>query len=268
MEKELEYKERSIIIKPVVKAKFAGQSSYSNTRTSIEGAELGKGGYKTGLTREEEVKFETALNLPKGTLARSNKAFWGTLLNLSLPNDKPFYMTIGSLEDELKYRVILNSSKIANNEVELSKNPMAEFYIEDAEAKAQVEEKVINYKMEANEAFAKLTGEEKKGFLKLYGKKGVNGMSDVVIKTQLFKEVETNPEKFIAYVTNPDIKLRIEIEEMLEMGTLLKKGQYYQFEDEVIGNSIDAVIGFFKDYKNQSIKIAAKGATQTKKKED
>lgn len=264
----MEVQTKSIVIKPVVKAKFSGQSSYSNTRTSLEGAQLGKGGYKTGLTREEEVKFAEELNLPKGTLSKSNKEFWGSILNLSLPNDKPFYMTIDSLMDEIRYRVLLEHDAIANNELLLAKNPRAEFYIEDAEAKAKSEEIGINYKMEANEAFSKLTGEEKKGFLKLYGKKGVSNMSDIVVKTQLFKEVEVNPEKFISLVSNPDIKTRIEIEEMLEAGTLLKKGQYYQFEDEVIGNSIDAVIGFFKDYKNQSIKIAAKAATQSKKKED
>lgn len=263
----MEVKTRTIIIKPVIKAKFSGQSSYSNTHTTIEGAQLGKGGYKTGLTKEEEIKFAEELNLPKGTLSKQNKEFWGNVLQLHLPNDKPFYFTIDSLIDEIKFKVISEHGLIANNEVELGKNPNALFYIEDKESKAKAEETVINYKMEAGEKFSSLTGSEKKGILKLYNKRGVDDMSDVVIKTMLFKEVESDPKKFLALCNNPDIQLMIEVEEMLEAGTLEKKGQYYKFENEIIGNSVEGVINFFKDYKNQSIKIAAKNATDKKKKE-
>lgn len=263
----MEVQTRTIVIKPVTKAKFSGQSSYSNTHTVYEGAQLGKGGYKTGLTKEEEIKFAEELNLPKGTLSRQNKEFWGSILQLNLPNDKPYYFTIDSLIDEIKFKVIQQHSSIANNELELAKNPHCEFYIEDKESKAKVEETAINFKMEATEKFMELTGEQKKGILKLYGKRGVNDMSDVMIKTQLFKEVEADPKKFLILCKNPDITLRIEIEDMLEAGVLLKKGQYYQFEEEVIGNSIDAVIAFFKDYKNQSLKIAAKTASDKKKKD-
>jgi hypothetical protein len=260
----MEEKVKTLVIKPVVKSKFSGQSSYSGTHTVYEGAQLGKGGYKTGLTREEEIKFAEELNLPKGTLSRQNKDFWGSMLHLNLPNDKPYYFTVDSLIDELRLRVIKNHSAIAPNELELAKNPNAEFYIEDAEAKAKGEEIVINFKMEAGEKFSSLSVVEKKGILKLYGKKGVDDMSETVIKTQLFKEVETNPKKFLELCNNPDIELMIEIQDMLETGVLVKKGQFYTFENETIGNSVEAVITFFKDMKNQSIKIAAKQATKKK----
>ncbi len=270
-------KVKQIVIKPVVKSKFAGLSSYSNTRTSLEGAQLGSSGYKTGLSKKEEQEFEEALSLKKGELAKSNGTFWGSVLNISFPNDKAYYMTIDpdNVMDVIKYKVLLNHSRVANNEVEMLSNPMVEFYIEDNEAKAKIEEVQINYKMEAGEEFSKLTGEDKKGILKLYGKKGVNDLSDLVIKTKLYKEMETNPNKFLQLVRDKDIKLRIEIEEMLEAGVLSKKGQYYVFnnstnlgEPEVIGSSIDEVVGYFKDYKNQSIKIAAKVATKDKQKEN
>lgn len=261
----MEDKVKTIIIKPVVKAKFSGQSSYSNTHTVYEGAQLGKGGYKTGLTRDEEIKFAEELNLPKGTLSRQNKDFWGSMLHLNLPNDKPYFFTVDSLIDELRLRVILNHSAIASNELDLAKNPNAEFYIEDAEAKAKGEEIVINFKMEAGEKFSSLTSVEKKGILKLYNKKGVDDMSDTMVKTQLFKEVESDPKKFLSLCTNPDLELMIDIQNMLETGVLIKKGQYYNFEKEMIGNSMDAVIAFFKDYKNQGIKIAAKEASKKSK---
>ena len=259
---------KTIIIKPVNRVKFAGQSSYSGTHTSFEGAQIGHSGYKTGLTVKEEKEFEERLGLKPGTLASDNKKFWGSVLNLSLPNDKAYYMTVRSAMDELKLKVIKEHSLIANNELELAKNPRAGFYIEDLESKAEIEELVMDSKLAAHELFMELSGTDKKSYLKLFGKKGVNEMSDKVVKTTLFKEIEANPEKFIALVSNPDIKVRIEIEEMLETGIISKRGQYYNFENEVIGNSVDAVVDFFKDYKNQSLKMAAKAATKDKVKKN
>jgi hypothetical protein len=70
----------------------------------------------------------------------------------------------------------------------------------------------------------------------------------------------------MSFVDNPDIKLRIDIQDMLEAGTLQKKGNYYHFNDEVIGASIDLVVAYFKDVTNQSIAIAAKTETANRKK--
>lgn len=257
---------KQIVIKPVVKAKFAGISAHSNTKTALEGAQLGKGGYKTGLTREEEAHYEQALNKPKGFFSKDNTEFWSSVLNLSLPNDKAYYFVIDSLMDEIKYKVILQHSAIANNELELAKNPQALFYIEDKEAKAKIEEVAIDFLIEAQEAFMELTTDEKKGYLRLYGKKGVQELSDRIIKTELFKEVNKDPKKFLDLTRDTDVKLRISIEEMLESGVLTKRGSYYNFENEVIGNSVDAVVSFFKDLKNQSLKIAAENATNKIKK--
>ncbi len=254
---------KQIIIKPVVRAKFSGISSYSGAHQVIEGAQLGRSGYKTGLTKEEEKQYEDLLGKPKGYLsADADNKFWATILNLNLPLDKAFIFPVVSIMDEIKLRVILNHSRIANNELELTKNPGAEFYIEDKEAKAKIEELAIDSLMEANEAFNELTTDEKKGYLKLYNKKGVEQLSDRLVKTELYKEVNKDPKKFLALKSNPDISLRISIEDMLEAGTVSKKGSFYYFEQEVIGNSIDAVVSFFKDVKNQSLKIAALQVTK------
>lgn len=264
MEKETQVKQ--IVIRPVVKAKFSGISAHSNTKTAFEGAQIGKNGYKTGLTREDEKYYEKELNKPNGYFGKDNKEFWASVLNLSLPNDKSYFFTIDSLMDEIKYKVILQHSLIANNELELAKNPTALFFIEDKEAKAEVEEIAINYLMEAHDAFSELTIDKKKGYLKLYGKKGVEELSDRIIKTELFKKVNEDPKQFLLLIKNPDIDLRIEIEDMLENGVLVKKNSYYNFNDEVIGNTIDSVISFFKDHRNQSIKIAAIQTTKQVKK--
>ena len=254
--------QREYTIVPVAREKFSGHSAYPNTGTSFEGAQLGAEGYKTGLSIAEEVEFCKELGLATGTLAKSNSTFWSTILNLRLSNDKSNTYRIGSLMDEIKYRVLCNMNRIAKDKGALAKNPRAEFYIEDVEAAAKEEEKILNVKMESMDAFRDLSSSEKKGYLKLYGRRGTNAMSDAFINTSLFNEIDKNPNKFLNFRQNPDISLRIDIEEMLEARTLVKKGTFYSFEDEVIGSSIDSVISFFKDPKRQSIKIAAKIATK------
>lgn len=256
---EVEVKE--VVIKPATKIKFSGVSSYTNTRTTIEGAQIGKGGsYKTGLTPKEEEEFCEKLGLPKGTLNKNNGAFWGHVLDLSLPMDKAYTFTVASDMDELKLKVLMQHDLIANNELELAKNPKAQFFIEDKEAKAKIEELSIDLNFQASEAFYGLTNDERKGYLKLYGKTGVDTMSEKIIKTELYKEITKDPKKFLDFTKNPDITLRIEIQDMIESGAIKKKGAYYQFEDEIIGTSVDAIVAFFKDVRNQSIKIAAKNA--------
>lgn len=248
--------EKQIIIRPVVKPKFSGISNHAKTVTVLTGAQIGMntGLYKTGLTPEEETKYETELNLPKGTLGKRS-SFWGEL-EIRLFNDKPTYFTIVSPMDELKAKVIYEHSAIANNELELSKNPLAEFYIEDLESKAKLEEVKIDLTYEANQALMDTTIDEKRSYLRLYNVKGVNNLSERVIKTELFKRVNADPAKFLNFVNNPDLSTMILIEELMEAGKITRKGSYYMYEKEVIGSSIEAAIAYFKDIKNQSLKIA------------
>lgn len=265
----MEIKQRQIVIKPINRPQFSGINAHARTVLAIDGAQLDKtGSYKTGLTVEEEAEYEVALNLPKGTLNKKNAAFWGNL-PVRLFKDKTTYFDIVSPMDELKFKSLIARSTIANNELEKNKNPFAEFYIEDAEAKAKVEEIAINFQFEAIEAFSHMTTDERKGYLKLYGKKGVDSLTDIIVKTELYKELMANPKKFLDLINDPDIKLRISIEEMLEAGSLKKKGNYYTFENETLGTSIESVIAYFKDIKNQSLKISIENEVKkTKDKKD
>ena len=65
-----------------------------------------------------------------------------------------------------------------------------------------------------------------------------------------------------------DLSTRIMIEELLEQGKLTKKSNYYVYEGESLGSSIEGVLEFFKDPKKQSIKIAAGQDVKNKPKKD
>ena len=260
-----EVNRRTVMIKAVERAGFHGKTAHMGTGTAFEGAQLGKQGYKTGLTIKQEEEYCKELGLPVGTLSKHNRDFWARALNIRIDHNKPYPFIVGGLLDEIKLGALLENNRVVKNELELKKNPRAEFYIVDKEAKAIVEEAAIDTKMSALNKLGELSATEQRGFLKLYGVRGLSDVSEAFVKTSLFKEVDKDPKRFMTLVNNPDIKLRIDIHEMLEEGKLQKKGNYYHFNDEMIGSSMDLVVAYFKDISNQSILIAVKAETKAKK---
>lgn len=258
--------EKQYIIKPVIKQRFSGQSSWNRAKASFEGAQLGKSGYKTGLTEKEEREYEKLLGLVEGTLNK-HSIYWATILNLSLPRDKAYYFNVGSPMDELKFKVLQQRDDVATSEIELAKKPQALFYIVDDEAKAKVNEVKMNKEFEAMEFLMESTADEKRSYAKLFGRKGVNDLSDKVVKTYLYEKIKESPDLFLTMTkNNPDLETKVLIAEMLEEGILTKKGSFYNYQGEVLGNSLDSVISFLKDAKNQSVVISSKDILKSKKK--
>lgn len=260
-------------IKPHVRNKFSGVSSLPKTRTVYTGAQLDRDGlYKTGLTPEEEIKFAEELGLPKGHFSKTNKDFWAHL-ELRLNNDKTTKFPTASIMDVVKFKALCERSNVAKNAAEVRNNPMVEFEVVDLEEAAKLVELEANMEMEASLMFSNTTTAEKKGIFKIInGKKklpmrGVDNLSETIIKAELYKELKLDPKLFIEVAGDKDIAVRVMIEELLEKGMLTKKGNYYVYEGESLGSSIDGVLEFFKDPKKQSIKIAAKQDLKQKEKE-
>jgi len=253
--KEIGFEIKSIVVKPVTRIKFSGVSAYSRTQIVI-GTELdGETGlYKTGLTPKEVKEFEDALSLPKGTL--NPKSDWWGSITIRLNQDKPTYFTFSGAMDEIKYRVLRASSKVANSELDISKSPNVGFYIDDPEAKAAVESAMIDYELDAIEEFTKSSIETKRSLLRIFGKKGLDDMSETMIKAELYKKMKSDPKQFVEFATDPNMKVRALLEECIEKRVLVKKGPYYYNGEDMIGSSTDEVIAYLTDIKNQTAKLA------------
>ncbi len=246
---------KTLVIRPITKLKFSGVSSYSKTKTVFTTQlDANTGLYKNGLTAAEEATFETELNLPKGTLNKKSP-YWGEL-EIILNNDKATFFTLMGPQDEIKERVIKAHSRIANSEFELSKLPGALFYIDDPEEKAKLESTVIEYKLSAIEKFQEATIEEKRSALRVFGKLGIDNMSETMVKAELFKEVEKNPKTFLETLRDPHMKERALLSEALEKKILVKKGHTFYNGEDPIGSSTDAAIEYLSDLKYQQVKLS------------
>lgn len=265
MNKEVNVKEPSgyiwegpteVQFKPVARAGYFGISSYAKSVTVL-GAEISKNGYKTGLTKQEEAYFENKLNLKLGELDRHSE-WWSDVFNtkhaLRLQNTKTTELVLDNPINQIKYKVALASSKIANSDIEKNK-PTCMFYIADEEAKAKMELEAFNYEFEGMGRIHKMTPEEKREALRLFGKKGLDTMTETMLNTELVRESKKNPKTFVETLDDKDIKTKAFILELLEKGLLKRKGNQYIHGEDTIAVSTEDCVDFFNDVKNQTLKL-------------
>ena len=261
----MEITARQYVIRPIIRNKFSGQSYYNKTQTVIGGAQLSANGlYKTGLTQKEETEFEAELNLPKGTLRKRNADFWGDM-EVRLRNDKLTIFNIVNAYDELRFRMLQEHDKIARTEHDVVGNSTALFYIYDPEAASKIEASKMEYEFMAIEAFNEATIEEKRGLLRIYGKRGVDSMSETMVKAELYKNVKADFKEFIRLVKAKDTPVKALLEALIEKDIIKKKGTYFYNGEDLLGSSTDEVVGYLSDSKNQAVKLALEGKLKPKK---
>ena len=245
-----------IKIRNAAKAGFFGISSYAKSVTVL-GCELSKTGFKTGLTPEEEKYYEQELGLKPGELNKHSK-WWSDVFNVThairLNNTKLTEILLDNPINQIKYKVLLQSSKVANSEIEKSK-PGILFYIDDVESKAKAELETFNYEFEGMGLIHKMSPEEKRSNLRLFGKKGLDTMSETMLNAQLVTECKKDPKKFVETLKDKDIATKAFIVELLEKKLLTRKGNYYLHGDDTIANSTEECVEYFNDIKNQSVKL-------------
>ncbi len=256
---------KQYVIRPIIRNKFSGQSYYNKTQTVIQGAQLSFNGlYKTGLSVNEEAEYEKELNLPKGTLNKRNAEFWGDM-EVRLRNDKITIFNIVTKYDELKFKMLQEHDWIANTEHDVLGNSTARFYIYDPEAASKIEDAKMEFEFEAMEAFLNTTVEQRRGLLRVFGKSGVDNMSETMVKTELFKEVKKDPKEFIKVVSSKTTPIKALLQALIEKNIVKKKGTYFYNGEDLIGSSTDEVVGYLADSKNQAIKLALENKLKPKK---
>lgn len=258
-------KVKEIIIKRIPRAGFFGLGAYDKSTESF-GCEqsIKDGRYKTGLTPEEAKEFEKKLGLKEGELAPYS-SWWGENIEFRFEKTKANTMIIDSPMNELRYKCLIASSKVAKSELEKHKNPNAIFYIVDEEAKAEIETANADIKFEAMEILMRLNPEERRSSLRLFGKKGVDSLSEIVVKNELVKQIDKNPKDFVHILSDKRLKVRMIAEELVDYGIIVKHGHYYKNGDDTIGASTEELIDYLEDLKNQSVFLAMKNRLKKKK---
>lgn len=256
-----------IKLKRINRAGFFGISAFPKTVT-VMGCEIGENGWLTGLTKEEEDYYEKELGLKSGELNKHSK-WWGEIFNtehnIRLDNTKPTNLYLDSNINKIKYKVLLASSKIANSEIEKSK-PNTLFFIDDQEAKAKSELKQFNFEFEGMKLITKATVEEKKSFLRLFGKAGLELMTEDILSSTLYSEMKKDPKRFFDIMTDKDANIKGFIRELEEFKLLRRTANKYFHGDDLIAHSTEEAVDYFNDIKNQPVKLMLETSLRKKKK--
>jgi hypothetical protein len=248
---------KEIKIRKIPRAGFFNIASFSRA-VEVLGAELNdKGSHNTGLTESEERHYEKELDLKVGELKPHSK-WWSEVFNVEhsirLRADKSNTLILDSPINEIKYKVLLASSKVANSEVEKNKAGTV-FYIDDIEAKAKKELETFNFEFEGMKLILKCTVEEKRGNLRLFGKKNTDLMSEDVLNAQLAQEMKKDPKNFFNIMTDKEIRTKAFIKELEERHLIKRTGNTYKYGEDIIGASTEECVAYFNDIKNQHIKL-------------
>ena len=201
------------------------------------------GNIYTGLSTADARRLEKALG---------KQEVWDTFAvkigkkDVILDTDRPL--------DELQYLFLKGHKRVADGLSNM--NPSKDYVLINKDAEAEQTNRINKAKREAYRELDKMSIEDMRKCLRLYGMKS-DTMSNELVEAKLSEQVETSPEKFmLKWVNNPNKEINFVIEEAIAKNIIRKSRTQYFFGTDLIGNGIDDVIAFLQDKKNQDIKLA------------
>ena len=238
---------------------WTGLIKWSNCFDYLSSYWTRSGSRYTGLSKEDQAELEQALGMTEGSL-HPDASYWDTFAikigkkDLIINTDRP--------EGKLQYLFLKKHKRVADG---LNKvTPSTDYVLINKEAEAEVANKANKVKRDAYRAMDKMTLEEMRKCLRLFGVKS-DTLSNEMVEAKLAENIEKDPSKFIRiWVENPNKEINFIIEAALSKNILRKNRATYYFGTDVIGNGIEDVIAYLKDKKNQEVFLAIKSEIESK----
>jgi hypothetical protein len=217
--------------------------------------------FPKGMTEKEF--FEKELGADLNPTLEANKNFWrtdkrgrvyltkeGLTLNLSLPLDM------------LKYKILLsNKTLISPSYDDRILKATYEFMIVD-ENKLNVQ-KLAEAEVEANAyvKYAEVTNSKAStiGFIKSLGRAIPATATEQWLKIEVLNVLKKDPQYFLDIVNHPMYNERIFVQESVEAGAVLRKGEKrYTLDNGVELGDLTDVVNYFANPENQEVKMRIK----------
>lgn len=230
---------------------WAGLIKYKSCYDYIAPYFTRSGSIYTGLTPEDETKFEKALGYAEGTLAKGSD-FW-----------KTFCVKIGSrsmiLDDQFPRQEMIIKFLSGHKRVATSLDKMTagkDYLLINRQAEAIEQNKVNKMRRDAIKAFDKLTLDEMRKCLRLFGVKSDN-LSNELVESTLFNLVDKQPKKFFEkWIDNSTKETEFLIEEAIAKGIIRKDHTQYYYGTEMLADSLQDCIAYIDAKKNQDLKLS------------
>ena len=248
-----------VILKHKRKDAWSGVIKYKSCFDYITPALTRSGNRHTGLSNEDAERLEKALNLGPGTLAPYSK-YWVTFIvkitnkELVLDTDRPW--------DELQYIFLKNHHRVATGLGDMKSG--ADYVLINRDAEAQEANKLSKRKRDAIKEFDKMSLEDMRKCLRLFGFKA-DTMSAELVESKLFEQVEASPDKFFTkWVNNTTKNTEFLIEAAIAKNIMRKNKNAYYYGTDVIGTSLEDTVAYIDDKKNQDLKMVILNEVENK----
>lgn len=230
---------------------WVGISKFKNCGDYIGPYWTRSGNRYTGLTEEDARRLEKAIGYPEGHLAPYSP-FWATY-SVKLGN-KDLYIHTEKPEDELKYLFLKNHKRVAFGTSNIT--PSTDYLLSNSQAEAEENNKKFKVKREAYSAFTKMSLEEMRKCLRLYGIKS-DSISNELVESKLNELIENDPQRYLLlWVNNKNKETQYLIEEAISKNVIRKNKNMYYYGTDVIGRSMDEAVLMLDDKKNQDIRLS------------
>ena len=253
--------EKRVVLKPIESYTWSGFHRYPKCKDAII-ADLGPGGYKTGLSEKEATELEKSLLMQPGTLSPHSKYWRDFAVHIG---DKDEIYDISAPLHQLDVAILKASKRVANSLEELTQGkwPGAEYYLSNAEEEAQTANEDVVLRKKASKIYVNMNFSEMRKFLKLIGRKS-DSMSDVAVDNAVDEIVQSDPEMFINLVNEENFEERVFIMTCVGLNILRERTGMYYYGDEMIGGTLQEAADFIKNPKNNDVVVALKKQVDAK----
>ena len=139
-----------------------------------------------------------------------------------------------------------------------------DYLLINRQAEAIEANKINKQRREAIIEFGKLTLDQMRKCLRLFGLNGER-MSNELVESTLFNLVDKQPKKFFdLWVNNKSKDTQFILEEAIAKGVIRKQHTQYYYGTEMIADSLNDAIAYLDNKKNQDLKLAIINETKNK----
>lgn len=230
---------------------WAGLIKYKSCFDYIAPYFTRSGSIYTGLTPEEERRFEKELGYTEGTLSKESD-FWKTFVvkvgarGLLLDDQYP--------RQEMIIKFLSNHKRVATslNKLDAGKD----YLLINRQAEAIEQNRINKLRRDAIKEFDKLSLDQMRKCLRILGIKSDN-LSNELVESTLFNMVDKNPKAFFnKWVNNKQKETEFLLEDAIAKGVIRKDRTQYYYGSELIADSQQDAISYLDAKKNQDLKLS------------
>ena len=233
-------------IKHITRQDWSGVTRYPNCYDALGPYFTRSGRIYTGLSPEDAERLGEILGLELGP----GSEFWDTFRvrigsgDLFLDTTDPY--------DELKYLFLKNHKRVASSLDD--RKPTAHYYISNEQEESAKKNAYNRLKRKAYKEFDKMSSEEIRKALRLYGYKA-EGVSDSVAEDRLATLLEQNPQRFFdKWVNNEHRMTEFLLKEAVAKNIVRKNKNIYTYGTTTLGKNLDEAIQYLDDKENSELK--------------